>query len=117
MRRAQRLPVIVERARRRRCENRGIGRMSYRAGAAGLAPSQLKAYRASGLAAIPPYDRGSGRTTDLASDLRRASQSTPLFEKYMSAFHAVLLGYPQASVPGMRQDFRWVSYNIESKPT
>jgi hypothetical protein len=79
--------------------------------------SRYRAYRASGLAAITPYDRGSGRTTDLASDLRKASQSTPLFEKYMPGFHAVLLGYPQASVPGMRQDFRWVSYTIESKPT
>ena len=29
-----------------------------------------QAYRASGLDGIPPYDRGSGNTTDLASDLR-----------------------------------------------
>jgi hypothetical protein len=79
--------------------------------------ARYQAYRASGLEGITPYDRGSGRTTELASDLRRASQSTSLFQKYMPAFHRVLLGYPQATVPGMRQDFRWVSYSIENKPT
>ena len=79
--------------------------------------ARYKAYRASGLAGIAPYDRGSGRSTDLASDLRKGSLSTPIFQKYMPAFHAVLLGYPQTSVPGMQQDFRWVSYDIEGKPT
>jgi hypothetical protein len=79
--------------------------------------ARYQAYRASGLEGITPYDRGSGRTTDLAADMRKASQSTALFEKYMPAFHRVLLGYPQATVPGMRQDFRWVSYSIENKPT
>ena len=79
--------------------------------------ARYQAYRASGLAGITPYDRGSGRTADVASDLRKASQSSPLFEKYMPAFHGVLLGYPQTTVPGMRQDFRWVSYSIENKPT
>jgi hypothetical protein len=79
--------------------------------------ARYQAYRASGLDGIAPYDRGSGRTTDLASDLRKASQSARLFEKYMPAFHAVILGYPQATVAGIEQDFRWVSYNIEGKST
>jgi hypothetical protein len=79
--------------------------------------ARYQAYRASGLDGIAPYDRGSGRTTDLASDLRKASQAARLFEKYMPTFHAVILGYPQATVPGMQQDFRWVSYKIEGKPT
>ena len=79
--------------------------------------ARYQAYRASGLAGIAPYDRGSGRSTDLASDLRKASQSAAVFEKHMPAFHAVLLGYPKVSVPGMQQDFRWVIYDIEGKPT
>lgn len=79
--------------------------------------ARYQAYRASGLDGIPSYDRGSGATTDLASDLRKASQSTRLFERYMPAFHAVIMGYPQATVAGMQQDFRWVSYNIEGKST
>jgi len=79
--------------------------------------ARYQAYRASGLDGIAPYDRGSGRTTDLASDLLKASQSARLFEKYMPAFHAVIIGYPHATVAGMQQDFRWVSYNIEGKST
>ena len=79
--------------------------------------ARYQAYRASGLGGIALYDRGSGRTTDLASDLRKASQSARLFEKYMPAFHALILSYPQATIAGMQQDFRWVSYNIEGKST
>jgi hypothetical protein len=79
--------------------------------------ARYQAYRASGLAGITPYDRGPGRLTDLASDLRKASQSAVVFQKHMPAFHAVLLGYPKASEPGMQQDFRWVIYDIEGKPT
>jgi hypothetical protein len=79
--------------------------------------ARYQAYRASGLAGIAPYERGASRSTDLASDLRKASQAAVVFEKHMPAFHAVLLGYPQASLPGMRQDFRWVIYDIEGKPT
>ena len=79
--------------------------------------ARYQAYRASGLAGITPYDRGSGRSTDLASDLRKASQSAVILEKHMPAFHAVLLGYPKVSVPGIQQDFRWVIYDIEGKPT
>ena len=79
--------------------------------------ARYQTYRASGLGGIVAYDRGSGRTTDLASDLRKASESARLFAKYMPAFHAVILGYPQATVARMQQDFRWVSYNIEGKST
>jgi hypothetical protein len=78
---------------------------------------RYQAYRAAGLAGMVPYDRGSGRTSDTAGDLRKASQATPGLEKYLPAFRAVLLGYPQATAPNMQQDFRWVYYNIEGKPT
>jgi hypothetical protein len=79
--------------------------------------ARYQAYRAAGLAGIPPYDRGSGRSTDVASDLRRASQSAALFQKHMPAFHAVLLGYPGKAVPGMQQDFRWIGYDVDGTPT
>ncbi len=79
--------------------------------------ARYQAYRASGLAGIAPYDRGGGRSTDVASDLRKASQATKGLQKYLPAFHAVLLGYPQATLSGMRQNFFWVKSNIEGKPT
>ncbi len=52
--------------------------------------ARYQAYRASGLRGIAPYDRG-GSTTDLADDLRKASQATRHLAKYMPAAHAVLL--------------------------
>ena len=43
--------------------------------------ARYQAYRTSGLAGIAPYDRGSGRTSNLVDDLRKASHATPLDRK------------------------------------
>ncbi len=98
---------------------------SARAGGPGAIQEQLQkmllaryqAYRASGLAGIAPYDRGGGRTTDLAADLKKASEATPGLKKYLPAFRAVLLGYPKTAAPQMRESFFWVKSIIEGKPT
>ena len=79
--------------------------------------ARYQAYRASGLAGILPYARGGGSDSDLASDLRKASQAAKGLEKYLPKFQAVLLGYPQATVPGMQENFLWIKYNIQGKPT
>jgi hypothetical protein len=79
--------------------------------------ARYQAYRASGLAGFVPYDRGSGRTSDSAPDLRKASQALPLLEKYMPGFHKALLSYPKAPIPNTQEDFRWVYYEIQGKPT
>jgi len=75
-----------------------------------------QAYRASGLAGIAPYDRG-GRTTDHGADLRKASEASAGLKKYVPAFYAVLLGYPKATAPQMRENFFWVKSIIEGKAT
>jgi hypothetical protein len=79
--------------------------------------ARYQAYRASGLAGIALYDRGSGRTADPASDLRKASQATQGLQKYLPAFQKVLINYPQATLPGMQQSFFWLKSLIESKTT
>jgi hypothetical protein len=78
--------------------------------------ARYHAYRASGLGGIAPYDRG-GSTTELAEDLRRAGQAARHLAKYTPAVHAVLLNYPTATVPGMRESFYWLKYNIQGKET
>ena len=78
--------------------------------------ARYQSYRASGLGGIAPYDRG-GSTTDLADDLRKASQATRHLAKYMPAVHAMLLNYPNATVPGMRESFYWLKYVIRGKET
>jgi hypothetical protein len=79
--------------------------------------ARYQAYRASGLAGIAPYDRGSGRTSDPASDLRKASQATKGLQKYMPAFQKVLLDYPQATLPGMQDKFFWLKSLIHDQMT
>jgi len=79
--------------------------------------ARYQAYRASGLAGIAAYDRGSGRTTDHAADLRKASEASAGLKKYLPAFQAVLLGYPKATAPQMRENFFWVKSIIEGKTT
>jgi len=79
--------------------------------------ARYQAYRASGLAGIAPYDRGSGRTSDPASDLRKASQATQGLQKYMPAFQKVLLDYPQATLPGMQEKFFWLKSLIHDEMT
>lgn len=79
--------------------------------------ARYQAYRASGLGGIAPFDRGGGRTADLAADLRRASEATPVLERHLPAFRTVLLGYPQATLPEMRENFFWVKSVIQGNTT
>lgn len=77
---------------------------------------RYQAYRASGLAGIAPYDRA-GSTTDVAEELRQAGNALVVLRKYMPVFQQALTDYPRATVPGMRQAFRWVHYSIDGTTT
>jgi hypothetical protein len=79
--------------------------------------ARYQAYRASGLAGIAAYDRGGGRTSDPASDLRKASQATKGLQKYLPAFRKVLLDYPQAALPGLQERFFWTKSLIQGEMT
>ena len=79
--------------------------------------ARYQAYRASGLAGIAPYDRGGGKTSDPAADLRKASQATPGLQKYLPAFQKALLGYPKAPLPGMEEKFFWLKSLIHGEMT
>jgi hypothetical protein len=79
--------------------------------------ARFQAYQTSGLTGIAPYDRGGGNTSSPGNELREASQAAAGLQKYLPAFQKALLGYPQATVPGMQQKFYWLNYNISGKPT
>lgn len=79
--------------------------------------ARYQAYRASGLVGIALYDRGSGRTSDPASDLRKASQETPGLQKYLPGFQKVLLDFPRATLPGMQEKFFWLKSLIQGEVT
>ena len=78
--------------------------------------ARFQAYQTSGLAGIAAYDRG-GSTSDAGADLRKASEAAAGLKKYLPAFQQVLVGYPQATMPGMQQRFRWLKYNIDGTIT
>ena len=69
-----------------------------------------RAYRRAGIDGIADYARAGELATPAAGDLRRASEAAVLVEKYAPAFHAVLLGYPQATAPGFLERFDWTHY-------
>ena len=78
---------------------------------------RYQAYRTAGLSGIAPYQRGGGRVTDHATDLRKASEATPGLKTYLPALQAVLLGYPTATVAQMRETFFWDKSLIDGKAT
>jgi hypothetical protein len=78
--------------------------------------ARFQAYRSSGLAGIAPYDRGGGSASAPAEDLRKASRAAKGLRKYLPTLEAVLRG-SQAAPPGVQQDFYWMSYQIDGKPT
>jgi len=79
--------------------------------------TRYQAYRTSGLTGIAPYDRGGGKVTDVASDLTKASQVATALKEHMPALYRVLFDYPQATLPGMQENFLWVKSVIRDKPT
>lgn len=79
--------------------------------------ARYQAYRASGLSGIAPYDRGDGKTSEFAADLRKGSQAAQVLTQYLPGFQKVLLGYPQATMAGMQDRFFWFKSNIHGKTT
>ena len=77
---------------------------------------RYQGYRARGLDGIPPYARGSGES-DLAADLRKASQAARGLEKYLPKFHALILSYPQGMTPDVQESFSWTKSSIRGNPT
>jgi len=77
---------------------------------------RYRAYRDGGLTSIMPYDRG-GSTTDVAGDLRKATESFTVMKKYLPAFYAMLLDYPKAREPQARERFFWAIYDVNGTPT
>ncbi len=78
--------------------------------------ARYQAYHGTGLAGITPYDRG-GQTTDTADDLKKASSAAAGLEKYLPSLRSVLLGYPDATSPGLSETSRWIKYDIDGTET
>lgn len=77
---------------------------------------RYRSYRASGLAGIAPYQRGSGRARDAGGELRGASQAARALGIFAPALYALLLDYPKALPAGFAEDFYWLHYRAHGEP-
>jgi hypothetical protein len=77
--------------------------------------ARYQQYRAAGLTGLRPYDRG-GKSSDFGKDLAEASEA-PLLRKFFPSVQQMLARYPQATVPGLSENFFWVNYKLDEQPT
>ncbi|MFP8876416.1 MAG: hypothetical protein VCB99_05795 [Myxococcota bacterium] len=77
--------------------------------------ARYRAYRASGLAGIAPYQRGRSRVTDAGGELRGASRASKKLGVFPAAFYDVLLEYPKKRPPGLEEDFYWLQYKAHGE--
>jgi hypothetical protein len=78
---------------------------------------RYQGYRKSGLAGIAPYDRGSGNSTDVAGELRKASTAATGLQKFLPHLYQALADGGRAAPPGIDEDFRWARLDIDGTPT
>jgi hypothetical protein len=76
---------------------------------------RLHAYQAKGLAGLAPYDRGDGKSTPVAEDLKTASEAATIMKKFAPAFYAPFTGYPAAK-EGLEERFLWTHYEAHGSP-
>ena len=77
---------------------------------------RYRAYRAEGLRAIAPYDRGN-HVSDVAEELRRADDAAAELKRHLPDLQQQLIAYPQPVAATLEQRFRWAYYNIAGAPT
>jgi hypothetical protein len=79
--------------------------------------ARLQAYRQKGLAGIAPYARGGEKTRSPGDDLRSATRTLKLLDKYMPSAYQFLLGYPKGKPAGTEEVFRWSLISAHGDPT
>jgi hypothetical protein len=94
----------------------GAGQPQVEDAARRLLLARYQAYRAQGLAGIAPYDRGKGKQSQPADDLRRATEAAKGIKKYAATFYDVLMNYPQGVPPGLTQHFFCIRYAMSGRP-
>ena len=76
---------------------------------------RFQAYKSSGLAGIAPYARGGG-ATDIAEELRKATNAATVLHKYMPALQQTLLDYPRVTVTDCAKCFVGCTTTSTARP-
>jgi len=79
--------------------------------------TRYREYRAGGLDAIAPYDRGDGNLVKPGQELASATRAPGPLEPYESRIFQALLGYPKTRSEEMTERFYWSRYDLDDQPT
>jgi hypothetical protein len=79
--------------------------------------ARVQAYQAKGLDGIAVYDRGSGKSRDVAADLRSATVAAKGLAKYAPESRRLAVEYPKGKPAGLEELFRWVQFEAHGVPT
>ncbi len=81
-----------------------------------LLHQRLLAYQQGGLAAIAPYARSGGATTDPAAELGRAASDAEGLGREGPALREALLRYPAAQPPELVSRLYWIKRRVQRRP-
>jgi hypothetical protein len=80
--------------------------------------ARYQAYRKGGLPAIAPYARSGGQERKVSEELRLVTElATPVLQKYVPAFRALLAGYPNGKPAALDESFYWIVTALDDRPT
>jgi hypothetical protein len=82
-----------------------------------LAALAIPYLEGSRLFVIADYDRGGGKSTNPADDLRRATNASPVLAREAPEAVAALLNYPKSQPAKATERFFWVNFEIDGQPT
>ncbi len=79
--------------------------------------ARFRSYRERGLDGILPYARSGGKDFRPGDGLRRKTEQEKRLEQDAPSFHRALLQYPKSLPEGFEEQFYWVNFRIDDKPT
>ena len=78
--------------------------------------ARYRSYRSRGLLGIPPYQRRE-QAYSPADDLMRAVDVVTILDEYAPSFQRTLREYPRYKAPGLGEQFFWVEFELDERPT
>jgi hypothetical protein len=79
--------------------------------------ARYRAYRAGGLSASAPYDRGDGNMRQVGEGLLQATEASKVAAQYAPAIQDLLLNYPHGNPTQLEQRFFWINFTIDGQAT
>lgn len=82
----------------------------------GILADRVKAFAASGIKGIAPYDRGDGKTAGAGEDLEAMAKALTFLQKEAPSLYQAVLDYPTGKPTGVEEIFTWEKRTVEDRP-